>query len=420
MAGGKIWEQIEDDFILRMVALGRTNPEIHAGYVAKFGNRRTQAALRKRRADLASADPMPEADDKVRYAEDDDALHVTVVSVGKIKTIEDLREAAEVDLEVWDEFKADVRNRYAPMKNADGEIVAVEIRYIKIEYRRTAQSRFDLTPAIVKIARPVTRQPGTATGDVSVHFGDKHIPFDSPKNTSILHQILEITDPSVVVDHGDTLDCEAISRFPKDPTDRTTLKDEIELGIKHFGEVSSLVSESCRKVWLEGNHEERKRRIVWDLADKRAYGELITLPHVMAALEWSNLLGLESLGWEDYPYISTGEKKNWIALYDRVICKHGASSSGDVAKKEYEKYGKSGLSGHLHRQQVHSRRDWNGQHQWHTLGMLGEIRDAYVDHANWQAGLMVVQWSPRKDRWAFEPIQIINGECWFRGMHLKG
>ena len=310
MAGGKIWEHVEDDFILRMVSLGRTNPQIHAAYVAKFGNRRTQAALRKRRADLASADPMPEADDKVRYAEDDDALHVTVVSVGKIKTIEDLREAAEVDLDVWDEYKVDVRNRYAPMKNADGDIIAVEIRYIKIEYRRTAQSRFDLTPAIVKIVRPVTRQPGTATGDVSVHFGDKHIPFDSPQNTSILHQILEITDPSVVVDHGDTLDCEAISRFPKDPTDRTTLKDEIELGIKHFGEVSSLVSESCRKVWMEGNHEERKRRIVWDLADKRAYGELITLPHVMAALEWSNLLGLESLGWEDYPYISTGEKKN--------------------------------------------------------------------------------------------------------------
>ena len=41
MAGGKIWEQIEDDFILRMVALGRTNPEIHAdtGSTAKTQGR---------------------------------------------------------------------------------------------------------------------------------------------------------------------------------------------------------------------------------------------------------------------------------------------------------------------------------------------------------------------------------------------
>ena len=174
MAGGKLWQPDEDDLILRLVAAGKTNAEIAAVFNEKFPARRTIASLRKRRHDLSLLDALPEPDNKVKYAEDEDALHVSVVSVGEIKTIDDLRKAADVDLDVWDEYKADVRNRYAPMKDEFGRIVAVEIRYIKIEYRRTAESRFDLTPAIVKIVKPRLPAPRKSTADTSVHWSDIH------------------------------------------------------------------------------------------------------------------------------------------------------------------------------------------------------------------------------------------------------
>ena len=416
------WEEEEDNFIARCVSLGMTNAMIHAAFIQEVNQHRSPDAIAKRRSTILTREKedVPEPDEQIRFSEDDDTLGVSVVSAGEIKTVDALRLAAKVDLELWEEHKADVRNRYAPMKNADGKIVVIEIRYIKIEYRRRSRSLFDLTPAIIKIAKPRIANSRKSTTDVSVHFGDKHIPYDDERNTSILHQIMEILDPTVLVDHGDTLDCEQISRYPKDPFHRVSLKEEIELGRKHFGELSSLVRDDCEKIWFEGNHEERLHRIVYEMADHRAYGELLTLPEVRAALRWESLLGLESLGWRSFPYQSDGQRKNFHVLFDKLVLKHGASTGKNGAEKEYQKYGKGGLSGHLHRIEVFSRRDWNGQHQWHVLPMLGSIRDDYVDHANWQAGLMVVTWSPKRDRFGFEPVQIIDGECIFRGMRLVG
>jgi hypothetical protein len=415
------WAEHEDNFISRCVALGLSNPKIHAAFVLEVNEYRSLDAIAKRRSTIQSrGKDVPEADEQIRFDESDEALKVAVVSAGEIKTVDELRVAAEIDLDLWEEHKADVRNRYAPMKDADGQIVVIEIRYIKIEYRRKARSMFDLSPAIIKIAKPRIANSRKSTTDISIHFGDKHIPYDDERHTSILHQIIDITDPSTLVDHGDTLDCEQISRYPKDPFHRVGLKQEIDLGRKHFGELSSLVREGCTKLWFEGNHEQRLHRIVYEMADHRAYGELLTLPEVRAALRWESLLGLDSLGWRGFPYQSDGKRKNFHVLFDKLVLKHGASTGKNSAEKEYNKYGKGGLSGHLHRIEVYSRRDWNGQHQWHVLPMLGSIRDDYVDHANWQAGLMVVSWSPKRDRFGFEPIQIIDGECIFRGMRLVG
>jgi hypothetical protein len=147
------------------------------------------------------------------------------------------------------------------MKDEFGRIVAVEIRYIKIEYRRTAESRFDLTPAIVKIVKPRIPTPRKSTADTSVHWSDIHFPHHDERALSILHQVISMVDPVVVVDHGDTLDAEQLGRWAKNPLARVSLKEEIHMGINHFGEVTSLVRQDCRKIWLEGNHEERKRRI---------------------------------------------------------------------------------------------------------------------------------------------------------------
>ena len=422
MAGGKLWQPDEDDLILRLVAAGKTNAEIAAVFNEKFPARRTIASLRKRRHDLSLLDALPEPDNKVKYAEDEDALHVSVVSVGEIKTIDDLRKAADVDLDVWDEYKADVRNRYAPMKDEFGRIVAVEIRYIKIEYRRTAESRFDLTPAIVKIVKPRIPTPRKSTADTSVHWSDIHFPHHDDRALSILHQVISMVDPVVVVDHGDTLDAEQLGRWAKNPLARVSLKEEIHMGINHFGEVTSLVRQDCRKIWLEGNHEERKRRIVWDLADNRAYGELVTLPHVMEALTWSNLLGLQSLGWEDYPYVSDAKRANRVTLFGKLICKHGKATGKNVAQKEYLKFMKSGISGHCHRLDVHvARSSYDGdQHQWTVMPMMGAIREDYTDAPQWGQGFVVVTWSKDRQRFAKDVVQIIDGECWFRGVHLKG
>mgnify|MGYP001147172844 CR=1 FL=1 len=57
---------------------------------------------------------------------------------------------------------------------------------------------------------------------------------------------------------------------------------------------------------------------------------------------------------------------------------------------------------------------------WIEIGMLGQVRTDYVDHANWQQGLLVLSWSKDRKRFGVEQVEIIDGVAYFRGMRLEG
>ncbi len=194
------------------------------------------------------------------------------------------------------------------------------------------------------------------------------------------------------------------------------MKEEIQRGAKLLGQIHALTPHA-EHVWFEGNHEERLKRLIWGLADNRQAGEILTLDGVRNALEWGNLLGLDALGWETTPY-----PKHKL-LHDKLIVKHGSSvrkHSAYTAKEEHDKYGKSGISGHTHRLGAFYHRDYNGAHAWFEIGLLGRIREDYVDHANWQQGMAVVTWSKDRSRFGVELVSIHDGVCYFRGRRFEG
>jgi hypothetical protein len=414
------WSDAEDQFILHRVQRGLSNRQIWEQFREQFPGKRSLAAVAKRRTSLSatpSTKPATNVLEDITVTEDGDDLEIQVAASCRIKTVDDLIKAAKIDLTVWDVRDGEARSHYVPMK-VDDQPIVVETRYVRVRFRRKATDLFDLAPAVVKIVRPKVPRSRKATADVSVHFSDVHYPHHDPRTLSILHQILEITDPTVVVDHGDTLDAEQLGRWAKDPERRVSLADEIRMGVEHFGQITALTRPDCRHVWLEGNHEDRLRRTIWDMADRRAAGELLTLSTVREALQWGSLLGLDSLGWEQYPYQATHDRRNFCLLFDRIVCKHGASTGAHPAQAEFKKYGKSGISGHTHKMGSHHHRDWNGQLRWTCLGLMGRIREDYVDHAAWQQSLAVVTWSKDKSRWGMEHVQIIDGQCYFRGNKL--
>lgn len=415
------WTEAEDEFVLKRVKQGASNLKIWDEFDAMFPNSRSFSALAKRRTMLSATKSSGTAgvDEDVVVKQDGDDLQIQVAASCKIKTVEDLIAAADIDLAIWEVRDGEARSHYVPMKVDDRPIV-VETRYVRVRFRRRAADLFDLRPAILKIIKPRITKPRKSTADVSVHFGDVHYPHQDDRCLSILHQIIQLTDPTVVVDHGDTLDAEQLGRWAKDPHRRVSLAEEIRMGAEHFGKISALARPGARLVWLEGNHEDRLRRTIWDLADRRAAGELLTLPKVSDALQWGSLLGLDSLSWEQVPYQATHDKSNFMLLFDRIVCKHGASTGAHPAQAEFKKYGKSGISGHTHKMASHHHRDWNGQLRWTCLGLMGRIREDYVDHAAWQQSLAVVTWSKDKSRWGMEHVQIIEGQCHFRGQRLTG
>ncbi|HYE77539.1 MAG TPA: hypothetical protein VEI97_06110, partial [bacterium] len=340
---------------------------------------------------------------------------VAVAASASIKDPETLFERSGLDPDVWEIVpdSAKLRKWDVPMKlgtGEDAEPVVIPCYYVAINVRKRWEATELPRPVVLKVTRP--RLPSSSPGPfASVHYSDIHFPHHDPRALNILYQILDYIRPGLVVDHGDTLDCAEIGRWPKDPNNRVSLKEEIVMGAEHIGVVHALTPEAGH-VWLEGNHEERLKRLIWGLADQRAAGEILTLEPVRKALEWGSLLGLDSLGWEVVPY-----PKHKL-LFDRLVLKHGNSvrkHSSYSAREEHDKYGKSGLSGHTHRQGGYWHRDYNGVHAWWELGLLGQIREDYVDHANWQQGLACITWSDDRTRYGVELISIHDGVTYFRG-----
>lgn len=333
----------------------------------------------------------------------------------QIKTPEELWAKAELDPEVWEWHAGKVSAWGTPMKIKD-EAHVIQLHYVSIQVRKRADTQFEFRPISINVNTKILKAR-SEPGDASLHYSDIHVPYHDPRAFDIALQIADITNPHIVVDHGDTLDCENLSKYPKKPGSRKTLHDERVVASEMIGQMHS-ITPNARHIWLEGNHEERIKRVVWAAAEANSgLSDILTLPEVERALEWGSLLGLDSLGWEVVRY------PKHVLLYDRFICAHGSvvrKDSALSARAQYEKYNKSGASGHTHRVGAYHHTNYKSPRCWLEIGMLGQVRADYVDHANWQQGLLVLSWSKDRERFGVEQVSIIEGVAYFRGMRLEG
>lgn len=264
--------------------------------------------------------------------------------------------------------------------------------------------------------RPIRIEPEFEHGAIlesgsltSVHYGDTHFPFQSEPVLDILFQVLSDLQPDQIVHHGDLLDCYSISDYEKNPEHRIGLQREIEMGARHLGEVSKLLPQS-RRILLKGNHEDRLRRRLWKASERGPLKEILWIPEVKSQLNWENLLGLDSSGWE--------WEDSKIILFDKMILKHGDTvrkHSAYTARSELDQYSKSGLSGHTHRLGSHYVRDWNGYHAWWETGCCCRLDPEYTEHPNWQNGFVVVNWSEDREVFEVEVVSVADGRAVFRG-----
>lgn len=356
---------------------------------------------------------LPPPDDTVRV----DGEQVTLLSSTAIKKPEDLLERSGLDLDVWEMIPDSVTMKTwaVPMK-VDGYPVQVPCYYVALKVRKRWEHSELPNPLVLKIARPKkrARQPGAFY--TSVHYSDIHFPHHDTANLDILYQLLDDLGPELVVDHGDTLDCEQISDHSKDPFNRVSLDDETRMGAEHFGTVHSLTP-NAEHWWFEGNHEQRLQRQIWKMAENRVAGEILTLPAVRDVLQWESLLGIGDLGWQVTPY-----KKHRL-LFDKLIMTHGEKlgpKSGDAARKEHDKYGKGGISGHQHMEGFFGKRDYNGVQGWFTLGCMCRVRDDYTSFPNWTNSFATVTWNKDRTEYHVERVRIFDGIAYFRGRRYEG
>jgi len=404
---GKTWREIRDEQYPE-VRRHRTIAKLHQDWLKRGGaHNGSQDAF----------SPTSTPDERVRVHETSDGLQAAVYASETVRTVDDLLERAEIDANEYEVVDSKVATWPVAMK-IDDEPTVVELWYVAVRLKKKIKPHEFIRE--MRIHVPSKTYTAAKSGFfTSVHWSDIHFPHEDERTLNILYQVLDIVQPGLVADHGDTLDCEQISKYPKDPWGRVGLADEIKMAARHFGVVESLISEDCQRVWLEGNHEVRLKKEVWKMCVDRVAGEILTLEQLglKDRLEWGNLFGISERGWEIVPH-----PKHKL-LWDRLLLIHGNKVRGDSAlsaRAEHKTYGKSGLSGHTHRRGSYHLTDHNGTQTWYEMGMMGKIRDDYVAHANWQQGFMVISWSDDRKEWGPEPVPIHDGVAYFRGMRLEG
>jgi len=230
-------------------------------------------------------------------------------------------------------------------------------------------------------------------------FSDAHVPYFCPASLSILLQVIEEYQPDSLVNLGDHNDAYALSDFMKDPNRKETFQDEVNMGRGYHLKVREAAPKATYDIF-EGNHEERLRRTLWRAAKTQAI--LFELTNLQRELTWPQLLDLDGLGATWHPTGSVVE-----------IAPDFYAHHGDCGGDPFTKFGVSGISGHIHKFKLQSRRTIKEQLEWFTCPTMGTLNPEYDCHPQWQNGFWFFTHSDG-ERYA-EQVRINDGRALFRG-----
>lgn len=221
-------------------------------------------------------------------------------------------------------------------------------------------------------------------------LNDLHIPFHDERALNLACEILRDVQPNLIVLNGDIVDFFAISKFDKDPRRRLELAKEI----KQSRETLKKLFEKFTTVWIyiEGNHENRLRKYIWNRAT-----ELIGLEE----LELENLLKLKEHGVLYLRQLDTPQPIDQFATpqvkVGLLYIAHGdtfrlnANSVG-VARCLFLRTFKNLLIGHWHRADKWEQMDYEGRlHGCWVVPCLCYQRPNWDTGRIWGQGMALIE-----------------------------
>lgn len=270
-------------------------------------------------------------------------------------------------------------------------------------------------PFVVPIPAPSRAMPLEGVTRAVV-YGDSHFPFQDDACLQIVQGVVKDVKPHVLLHVGDLVDAWQISRFDKDPARMDTLQDNIDAAREHLHQMAALAPKA-RRVLLEGNHENRLTRAICGMEGVQR--ELAKLRAFQEAMTWRVLLDLDAIGFEWVP----DKIQSKTPILPKLITKHGSivrKAAGMTARGEWEKYGRSGLSGHTHRLCAWRHRDANGVATWIETGCTCKLEAEYGSDFDWQQGFAVLTWSADHRLLHTECVSVRDGATIYRDTEYVG
>ena len=166
----------------------------------------------------------------------------------------------------------------------------------------------------------------------------------------------------------------SISSFDKNPTRAFKLQDELDDTYAWLFSRAE-ANPNARRIFIEGNHEDRLRRFLWKEAT-----DLSSL----RVLNFEELMRFKELGMEDLTYMS-------VLDFLGFRIQHGWKASGgstpwpiNVGRFMAQKEGSSGLCGHTHRASIYCWTTSRGSHSYVENGCLCRFDLEFAPFPNWQ------------------------------------
>jgi predicted phosphodiesterase len=213
--------------------------------------------------------------------------------------------------------------------------------------------------------------------DITVVGSDAHAPHHNPKHINLFCDVIKFLKPKRVVLPGDWFDCNQISRWPKNPEYDTKWQEELNEGIDLLDQVGRAAGKKAEKVFIDGNHEDRIRKWLWE------HREVSSLD----ALSPRNLFALDRLKWQYVPYDSEYRINKFRVTHGHIVRQFSSYS----ARGMLDKYKTSGCSGHTHRMGFFKQRYDDVFHHWYEIGCLCKAdRTTYDPCPDWHGGFAVL------------------------------
>lgn len=225
---------------------------------------------------------------------------------------------------------------------------------------------------------------------------DRHAPENDPVVDQIALDFLHDFKPHIRVAGGDWQTVDQISKF--DNESDYDLKDEFlvnELALHHYGITH----------YLEGNHEERLRRI--GLMDRRLRSMVNLKTNLHLAKHRIKLL----------PY----HPQKGVLEIGKLKILHGFFANEYMAKKTAMIYGTC-VFGHAHRFQTFQPKQAFYSRVGMAIGMLGSIHPSWIEHRapmGWAQGF-AFGYLHRNGTFDLYPVRIIDGRVTINGRVYTG
>lgn len=207
-------------------------------------------------------------------------------------------------------------------------------------------------------------------------------------------------EPDLHVILGDWGEYASVSQHPKDSLDVPSLGEEYEIANCDLNTLDDALPSGCRKWFLEGNHEYRVRRWLYQKADNLE-GGLQLVPEA---------LKLRERGWAWVPY---GEPLE----IGRAKIIHGSYTNKYHASKHCDSYGDSVFYGDTHTWQVHATTHGTKPHVGISFGCLCKLKPRWLHGrpSSWMHGFGLVYVDEKTGNfWPYfvpiiDGIAVVNG-----------